>query len=180
MSKKEILIKTSLKLFSQNGFNSTGIDKILQESNVSKMTLYKYFKTKDDLILAVLQRVHDIFIKEFINKINDQDLSPKNKILELFNMLTKSANKNKNVRCIFINASAEFPDINHPAHKLAFKHKLSMQTFFEEQLSKLNHKNPTHLSRTLTILAQGALIMAQIGGDKEYYQDCKKTLTKLI
>jgi len=180
MLKKGILLTTSIKLFNQNGFNASGINEIIKEANVSKMTLYKYFKTKDDLIVEALEQVHQDFIKNFINKINTKDSNPKNKIIDLFDMLSESAQRAKDVRCIFINASAEFPDKNHPAHKAAFAHKLTTQNFFEEQLKELKKQNPEHIARILTSLTQGALVMTQIGGDKIYYDDCKKAAQILI
>ncbi|MBL6664308.1 MAG: TetR/AcrR family transcriptional regulator [Rickettsiales bacterium] len=180
MSKKENLINTAISLFLQNGFKATGINEILEKSAISKMTLYKHFKTKDDLIIACLDKIHQEFITNFLDVIEKKKTNPKTKIIELFNMLTTTAKKTQNVRCIFINASAEFPNLDHPAHKAAFQHKLSTQNFLEKQLKKLKIKNHQHKARVLTALTQGALVMSQIGGDKKYYDDCKKTAQILI
>ena len=49
-SKRDELVETALRLFYTQGFNATGIDKILAESGVAKMTMYKHFKSKDELI----------------------------------------------------------------------------------------------------------------------------------
>ena len=54
--KRDHLVETALDLFCRDGFHATGIDKILAESGVAKMTLYKHFKSKDELILAALHR----------------------------------------------------------------------------------------------------------------------------
>ena len=54
-SKRDQLIDTALTLFYRDGFHATGIDRILAESGVAKMTLYKHFKSKDELIEAALQ-----------------------------------------------------------------------------------------------------------------------------
>ena len=55
-SRRDHLIDTAIRLFNENGYHATGIDKILAESGVAKMTLYKHFKSKDELILAALAR----------------------------------------------------------------------------------------------------------------------------
>ena len=60
-TKRDHLIDTALELFSRDGFQATGIDKILKESGVAKMTLYNHFKSKDELILAVLRRRDETF-----------------------------------------------------------------------------------------------------------------------
>ncbi len=47
-SKRDLLVETALDLFCSDGFHATGIDKILAESGVAKMTMYKHFKSKDE------------------------------------------------------------------------------------------------------------------------------------
>ena len=56
MSKKEDIINTALELFNQIGYNATGVDKIIAESNVAKMTFYKYFPSKESLIMECLYK----------------------------------------------------------------------------------------------------------------------------
>ena len=57
-SKREQLLDTALRLFYREGYHATGIERILAESGVAKMTLYKHFASKDELMLAALQRRH--------------------------------------------------------------------------------------------------------------------------
>ena len=52
--KRRQIVETAFKLFKARGFYATGVDLIMQTANVSKRTLYKYFPTKNDLIVAVL------------------------------------------------------------------------------------------------------------------------------
>ena len=54
--RRDHLVGTALSLFSKHGYHATGIDRILAESGVAKMTLYKHFRSKDELILAALRR----------------------------------------------------------------------------------------------------------------------------
>ncbi|SSR84832.1 Putative transcriptional regulator [Acinetobacter baumannii] len=65
MSKKEDIINTALELFNQIGYNATGVDKIIAESNVAKMTFYKYFPSKESLIMECL---HHRNIKALLHK----------------------------------------------------------------------------------------------------------------
>jgi len=50
MSKKEDIISTALRLFNSHSYNSIGVDRIISESGVAKMTFYKYFPSKEKLI----------------------------------------------------------------------------------------------------------------------------------
>ncbi len=56
VSRRDHLVDTAMKLFCKHGFRATGIDKVLSESGVAKKTLYNHFKSKDELIIAVLQK----------------------------------------------------------------------------------------------------------------------------
>ena len=58
-NKRDQLLNTAENLFYREGYHATGIDRILAESGVAKMTLYKHFKSKDELILAVLDARHE-------------------------------------------------------------------------------------------------------------------------
>ncbi|MGL4609586.1 MAG: TetR/AcrR family transcriptional regulator, partial [Trueperaceae bacterium] len=53
---REQILETATRLFYQQGFRAVGIDTIIAESGVAKMTLYKHFPSKDDLIVAYLER----------------------------------------------------------------------------------------------------------------------------
>ena len=61
VSRRDELVETALDLFYRNGFHATGIDRILAEAGVAKMTLYKHFRSKDDLIVAALERRDERF-----------------------------------------------------------------------------------------------------------------------
>ena len=63
--KQQLLIETSLQLFNRHGFHATGIDTIMAVSGVSKTTLYKYFRSKELLILAVLEYRHQNLVELF-------------------------------------------------------------------------------------------------------------------
>jgi AcrR family transcriptional regulator len=179
-SKKDELIKTALKLFCNDGFGASGIDKILREADVSKMTLYKYFKTKDELIIATLNHAHDLFMVNVIEKVDALKILPTQKILKFFDMLWQLVQKKEMVRCLFINASAEFPSPKNPINKAAVAHKLSTEKYFKKLLKEAGVKKANYLARILTTLSQGALVMAQVAGDKTYYLDVKKAVTKLL
>ncbi len=61
--RSEHLVNVALRLFYTNGFHATGIDGILDEAGVAKMTLYKHFRSKDQLILAALKKRDEMFLE---------------------------------------------------------------------------------------------------------------------
>ena len=86
MSKKEDIINTALDLFNQIGYNATGVDKIIAESNVAKMTFYKYFPSKESLIMECLHHRNINIQNSIYEKLNlHPDAEPLERIHLIFN-----------------------------------------------------------------------------------------------
>jgi len=69
LSKRELLIKTALELFAKNGLHATGVDSIVEQSGVTKKTLYAHFRSKDELVLAVLRYYDGLARNEFMRRV---------------------------------------------------------------------------------------------------------------
>ncbi len=180
MTKKQDLIETAYELFCDNGFSSSGIDLILAKAQISKMTLYKHFKNKEDLIVEVIHYAHQSFVKEVIEKIDKMKISPKSKIIKFVEEVEKLVKKEKNVRCIFINACAEFPDHKNPIHKAALCYKNSNENFIKKLIIAAKIKKADHVNKSISAMMHGALVVAQMTGDKTYYAEIKKVINNLI
>jgi len=89
VSKREKLVETALKLFCSGGFHATGIDRILAESGVAKMTLYNHFKSKDELILAAL-RLRDERWRHWFERAVERGASDPNVHITALKLLTRS------------------------------------------------------------------------------------------
>src|SRR5258706_14993431 len=86
-SRRDHLVETAFGLFYKNGFHATGIDTILAEAGVAKMTLYKYFKGKDELILAALELRHERWLAWFWGEIEHRSRSPQRRLLLVVDVL---------------------------------------------------------------------------------------------
>ncbi|MGH7058716.1 MAG: TetR/AcrR family transcriptional regulator, partial [Acetobacteraceae bacterium] len=85
--RRDHLVQTALALFSRHGYHATGIDRILAESGVAKMTLYKHFRSKDDLILAALRHRDEQFCRWFQSEIEARAAHPRERLLAVFDVL---------------------------------------------------------------------------------------------
>ena len=85
--KREQLVDTALRLFYRDGFHATGIDKILAEAGVARMTLYKHFKSKDDLVLAALRRRDEQFRTWFERAVEQRGATPRARLVAIFDAL---------------------------------------------------------------------------------------------
>ena len=184
-SRRDELIDTALRLFYTNGFNATGIDKILAEAGVAKMTLYKHFRSKDELILAALERRDETFRDWLTSEMENASTDPHTQLLAMFDALLswfegKAFKKLGFYGCAFINASSEFGDISHPAHHLSADHKQRIVTYIEALCEKAGAKEPHKLAEQLALLKEGAIVTAQVRGMKEAAHIAKQMAENLL
>ena len=177
-SKREQLLNTALQLFYREGYHSTGIDRILAESGVAKMTLYKHFKSKDELILAVLQMQHE----QIDARMNQALLSlpPRVAILAVFDGLHQWLLESGFSGCLFLHAAAEFQQREHPIHRQAAEHKRALHRFFCSALSALKVEEPEDLAAQLQFLFEGALSMSHLYGPERQALQAKAAADQLL
>jgi len=121
---RDRLLDTAIDLFYANGFHAVGLDAILDETGVTKTTFYKYYESKDDLILEALRKRDAWELEAWqraVEKIAGDD--PRMKLLALFDVMDLWFNDPSFGGCLFLNAAAEYPDPRDPIHQAAAEHK---------------------------------------------------------
>ncbi len=88
---KEKIFQTASRLFYQNGYRAVGVDTIAAESGIGKMTLYRHFPSKDDLIVAYLKDSDEFFWASF-EQITKDAATPREKLLAFFEVFTGLCN----------------------------------------------------------------------------------------
>lgn len=193
--RKQHLIETALTLFNQYGYHATGIDLILAESGVSKATLYKHFRSKEALILAVLQLRHEQVMTKLQMAIDDNkktqvkrnltdhqstkstvNKTASENILVIFDDLNDWFNSETFFGCNFINVSAEYADPNHPINLFAAKHKQAVVDIIAAQLAE----QESHKADQIGLLIEGAIVMAHTRGIKQSALLAKEMARQLI
>ncbi len=184
-SRRDELVDTALRLFYTRGFNATGIDKILSEAGVAKMTLYKHFRSKDELILAVLHRRDEQFRNWLMGEMEKASPNPRERLLAMFDALEDwfegRAFKGLGFSgCAFINAAGEFGDHNHPAHRTAAEHKRRIVDYLERLCAQAGARDPRDLAEQLALLKEGAIVTAHVRGLPEAARTARQIAEGLI
>lgn len=184
-SKREHLIETAVKLFARDGFHATGIDRILQEAGVARMTLYKHFRSKDELILAALRRRDEQFRTWFKSRIEKTGGSPADRLLASFDALEewfegRAFGGTPFTGCSFINAAAEYSEANHPAHQLAAEHKRLILEYLRLLASSSGARDPDGLAWSISLLHEGAIVTAQVFNDPSAARGAKDIAKTLM
>ena len=184
-TKRDHLVTTALKLFSKHGYRATGIDKILTKSGVAKMTLYNHFKSKDELIIAVLKKRDEDFMSvirdSITNLVGQQRGDPRlAKLMAFFDALDEWFNSDSFYGCNFINASIEFKRKDDPIHAAAAAHKKLMIQMLQELLAEL-HLNDVHLvAKKIHMIIEGSIVMAINLDDTSVAKLAKETVIQLL
>ncbi len=162
-SPRERILETASRLFSRDGYRAVGVDTIIAESGVAKMTLYKYFPSKDALIAAFLERANDSFWTWF-NGLTTGIESPRNQLEVAFDGVAKLASSPACAGCSFMHAAAEFPDPAHPGHAVALAHKRSVLEWLRDKAIRAGARDPDGLAQDLSFVLDGAWAVARMFG----------------
>lgn len=157
---RQRILQTAERLFYDEGVRAVGIDRIIAEADVAKMTLYNHFASKDDLILAVLQ-----YREEQVNKMFSSRIERHVKLgmdpLEAFFATLKQWFESPGFRgCSFINASVELADADHPASQFAAEHKVRFHEMLRQIFIKKGGTKAAHLAPAMALLVEGAIVTA--------------------
>jgi AcrR family transcriptional regulator len=154
---RQRILETADRLFYGQGIRAAGVDTIAAEIGISKRTLYNYFPSKDDLIVAYLSRR--------IRPAEESQLAPAEQILGDFDRLERSFASGVFRGCPFVNAVAELKQPGHAANRIAIEFKDARRAWFRALLVRLDVADPDGLATQLMLLVDGAIAAAIVRGD---------------
>lgn len=175
LSARERLLDKALELFNRYGFNAVGIDTILKESGVAKNTLYRHFGSKDELIVSVLRKHDQTFRTKLAKAVEQDSITLIANVLRIFDAYELWIERQDFYGCLFINASAEFPDADSSIHMVCAEHKQSVTKYIQAVVESEGFNDSEALARRLLILLDGAVTYAYVTGDKVVIQEAKAT-----
>ena len=157
---RERILEVASKLFYQNGIRAVGVDTIIAQSDVAKMTFYKHFKSKDLLVLEFLKRRDEQWRAWFESTVQRLTPDVKNRPLAIFDALEERFSRKDFRGCAFINTMVEMADGDHTAHQAAAEHKQKVQRIVRSLLSAAGIKKSEELSKAFLLLMDGAIVTA--------------------
>ena len=179
-TKRDELVEKATTIFYRNGFQATGMDMLVAETGISKTSIYKHFKTKDDLIVASLQH-RDAFLRDWLfGRIGQLATTPREQLIAMFDALDEWFRQPDFYGCMFAKACSEYQDPEHPIHREATKHvdRVSSQLAIIAEQAGLN--GPAQLARQLALLKEGAVVLATMGRGSRPALDAKMVAIQLI
>lgn len=176
-ARRDHLVDVALELFCREGFH-IGIDRILAEAGVAKMTLYKHFRSKDDLILEALRRRDEQARVAFVRGVEERAESPEGQLTAMFDAIGKWCPDSR--CCPFVGAVAEFQDQGHPVHAAAAENKRFMVTYVRGLAEQAGVAEPAELAEQLVVLLEGAQLLMYVRGEDQPAVSAKAAADVLV
>jgi AcrR family transcriptional regulator len=178
--KRQAILVTATQLFSKYGYHSVGVDLIIKESGVAKMTMYRYFPSKEELVAEVLALRDQECAASLAAFVSRADTAL-DRVQAIFEWHTRWFQEASFSGCMFAHAAAEFHEKSSPIHQAAAKQKRSLAKYIENELRQLvsAHKAKS-LSGTYVMLLDGAIIAAEVLGQKTSAERAWETARSLL
>jgi AcrR family transcriptional regulator len=176
---RERLLEAADRLFYNEGIHAVGVNRIVDEAGVTRVTLYRHFPSKDDLIAAYLERRAQSDRDQIGAIISRNPGDPRRALDELATALTSTDFAAVTRGCPFVNASAEFAK-GHGARDQADDIRAWVTARFEELLVQAGHHRPRATAHQLMMVRTGAVVSGALDRNSALNQDFLDCWSALI
>jgi AcrR family transcriptional regulator len=155
---RDKILATAADLFYKQGIRAVGVDLVVEKAGVAKTSLYRHFGTKDDLVVAFLQRMDHDFWKTWDTVTAQHADDARAELNAQLDWIGERAGQPDYRGCPQLNIAAEFPEVDHPARKLATAHKRELRRRLKVIAERLHCAAPDALAGQLAVLINGAFV----------------------
>jgi AcrR family transcriptional regulator len=165
--KRQELVETAMRLFGEYGFHATGIDRIAEEANISKKTMYNHFRSKEELIIAALKHYDSVARNHFMKEVEKRTSNPYERLLAVFDVTRDWFCEKRFFGCMFIKVIGEFADRNEGILQVSREYKRLIAEFIEKLARDAGIADAKEVAASLALLLEGAIVIAQITGNPD-------------
>lgn len=179
---KERIITAASQLFYFDGYNQTGINKILKEAEVSKDSMYRYFRSKEDIAVAYLIGRHSMWMGKLENHVKSEKTNKK-KVIASFDYINEWLEEVSFRGCGWQNIITDLPHDHDKIRDQAVLHKNEVREWIHNLLieeEQYSTKEAKELGDEIVVLIEGAIILSQIQRDVWPIITAKRTCLRLL
>jgi AcrR family transcriptional regulator len=164
----ERIFDTARELFYREGIRAVGVDEIVTRAGVTKPSLYRSYKSKDELVAAVLREVETGFWERFEAAEALYPNDAKAQMIAYFEVLAERSGGDDYRGCNLSNAVVEYPDRQHAGRQVAQVHKQELRDRLHAKAADMGASDPKALGDALMLLIEGVFTSSQMfdGDDK--------------
>jgi AcrR family transcriptional regulator len=163
-SGRERVVRAAYDLFSRHGTRSVGVDAVIGQAGVAKMTLYRNFASKDDLILAFLQRREIRWTHGWVQAESQRrGDTPAQCLLAIFEIFGEWFARPDFEGCSFITTLLEVTDRDSPVRQASIQHLANIRSYLCGLAGQAGVADPDSFARQWHILMKGSIVAAAEG-----------------
>ncbi len=179
---RERILATADRLFYGNGIQAVGVQRLIDESQVTRVTFYRHFPSKDDLVLAYLED-RKVRARAAVQAIIDAHPGDPRGALHAWAVaLTEDGMVDEYRGCTFVNAAAEYEPLDHPVRAMAIDQRRWVNQTTESLLREDGHPDPAAAARLLMALRTGYVFSLgfeeEAGWAEQYIAACDRVVAE--
>ncbi|HEY1589948.1 MAG TPA: TetR/AcrR family transcriptional regulator [Rhodanobacter sp.] len=159
---RERILECASGLFYRQGVRAVGVDLVVEQAGVAKTSLYRHFRTKDDLVVAFLEREDVDFWATWDGVAAMHTTDPAAELAAHMRWIGERLSRSNYRGCPQINVSAEFPEQDHPARQVARAHMHGLRSRLGAIAKRLGVAHPDILAAQLALLVNGAFVSSEL------------------
>jgi AcrR family transcriptional regulator len=176
---RERLLETAARIFYAEGINSVGVNRIVEEAGVTLATFYRHFPSKQHLILAYLQSVHDDYASRAAAA-QEAAEDPGDVLRSIGSNITAQLLEPGFRGCPFINAASEFEDPQGPIMRAVLAHRAWFYALVRDAFASAGHAQPDLAARRYVMLRDGATTAGHLGDPSQARDTFERGLAGLL
>jgi AcrR family transcriptional regulator len=179
-SARERILATANELFYREGIHATGVDTVVERSAVSKTSLYRVFRSKDELVAAYATE-RDRSFWAWWDRVTERHAEDPRALLEaLLSGIAKRIERSDYRGCPFLNLATELPDPNHPGRVVAQVNKEEMRRRLATVVAELGASDPERVASQLALLINGAMVTGLVAVPADLRDELVDAAMKLL
>jgi AcrR family transcriptional regulator len=177
---RERILRTAYELFCRHGIGAIGIDRIIAEAGVAKMTLYRLFRSKEELVLAVLDLREEIWTRGWLGQVIEQrGQTADERLLVIFDAFEEWFRRKDYEGCLFTNALLEIHDPTNVVGSAAAEKRENIRVILRVLAEQAGVRDPDEFACQWQMLMTGSIVSA-MQGDKEAARHAREAAARLL
>lgn len=151
---RDQILDIAARLFTEHGVHNVGLQQIIDQLGCGKSLLYREFDSKDDLVVAWLERCRGSW-DQMVRRTGEAAPDAATQLVDLVDASRLELASGSPVGCPIRNTRAEFPDPAHPAHQVAVAHLRAMRDDIGAIAAKTAAPDPGNLADRIMLIIDG-------------------------
>ena len=177
---RERILTAARELFYQRGIHVVGVDAIAEAAGTNKMTLYRHFSSKDELVAACLRKLAAEKDAEWDAIAAAHPGDPKGELTAWLQHIGEWFIRESSRGCALANAAIELPDQDHPARRVIREHKSAVRERLIRLCRDAGLRDPEAVASEAFLVCEGARVAAQSLGSDEHLRRLPALLKDLV